>query len=505
MGVLAVYDTVGIQNYIFSSNKLAENVGASKLVADIFAEMLPQIIAEITETEIFRWKDHENKTLSENFIAEVIYEGGGNAYVAFDNECTFRKVTREFLMHVNSNVCDLGIAVAAIETDFANTYKDDFRKLNDRLSLVKGGFNVPVHAGNQPITKQSTRTGLPVSYIDKNIEYISEAQKQKRTRYDEYRKEMKQDDMDFDDLAFDKGSDSLIAIIHADGNNLGATIQRGMANFDDYCDAVPRIRQLSKEIHCCYHGALERTKKAFEGAYEEYVATKQIEFPNKSFSKTPLLELICDGDDITLLICGRFALDFAVHLLHEIEGTSNDNHSTACAGVILFNSHYPFSEAYKLVEDLCANAKKNSRTHDGSYIDFHLHQSGRAVSLDSLRDRLYNVNGKSLLRRPWRITKGFEDEFPNFSWFAENIAVISDMPRNKTKLIRNAIGIGDEEAQLAINQLQRKKWPDFMLKPAIDKKTNEVIMSDYAAHFDILEMADAYVNLLNKGGAGDDK
>ena len=54
MEILAVYDTVGIQSYIFASNKLEENVGASKLVADVFAEngILPKIISAQTRERI---------------------------------------------------------------------------------------------------------------------------------------------------------------------------------------------------------------------------------------------------------------------------------------------------------------------------------------------------------------------------------------------------------------------------------------------------------------------
>ncbi|GHU52426.1 hypothetical protein AGMMS49975_08180 [Clostridia bacterium] len=488
MGILAVYDAVGIQSYIFSSNKLSENVGASKLVADIFGETLRAAIMEVTKEVLPRWQD--GKELDTELSAEIIYQGGGNAYVSFKNEDIFNAVTKKFLTNVSQGAAGVGIAVAAIETDFGDTYKSDFDTLNKRLSLVKGGFNIPVFAGNQPITKQSGRTGLPASEFAEN-EYLSNSQKLKRDRYKRYKKEHDtgygKEIEDFDDLIFGKGEDSLIAIVHADGNNMGSRIKSFMEKFETYAEAAPKIRALSVKIDECYKQARERTISLFK---TEYPADKPL----------PLIELIGDGDDTTLVIGGHFALDFTARLLREIENTPEDlrpfsgDKPTACAGVVIFHSHYPFSEAYKLVEALCASAKKPSRDSEGSYLDFHLHQSGGVSELSVLRKRLYLVNGKSILRRPWRVSDDSESEFPNFKWFEENTPIIKEIPRNKAKAIRNAIGAGDVAAKLAENQLRGEKLPKFPL--ACDNET-----SSYAHIFDILEISDIYENLLNKGDA----
>ena len=511
MGVLAVYDTVGIQNYIFSSNKLAENVGASKLVADIFAETLPSVIAKETKSDIFKWRDHKDAPLTKGFSVEVIYEGGGNAYVAFKDEPTFQQITEKFLVRVSIEAPGLGIAVAAINTDFSNEYKKDFELLNDRLTLVKGGFNIPVFAGNQPITRQSGRIGLPVSSIDKSGEYLNNSQLLKRNRYTGYRLDEEIRHLDFNHLAFDKETDSLIAIIHVDGNNMGKKIKDYMENRDDYTDAVPKIRQLSVKINDCYKNALDDTIEKFETAYQKYVEAEKKKSPsneNKKFPKNPLIKLISDGDDITLVICGRFAIDFAVKLLFKIEETKDDDRPfietkpTACAGVVIFHSHYPFSDAYKLVEDLCSNAKKPSRDCEGSYIDFHLHQSGRVASLGDLRERLYKVEGKTILRRPWRVSND-ENTYPNFKWFHDTIAKCEkEIPHNKLKKIRNAIGVNDDAAALAENELRGRKLPEFSIAPKRDDN-GKIIMSDYAAYFDVLEMMDTYVNILSEKGAKD--
>ncbi|MDR1321967.1 MAG: hypothetical protein LBK56_11165 [Gracilibacteraceae bacterium] len=504
MGILAVYDTTSIQNYIFSSNQLAENVGGSKLVADIFHNVFSKVLRKI-EPEMPEWRD--GGKLNPALQAAIIYQGGGNAYAAFADYNTFQDATKDFLIEANETAPGIGIAVAAVETNFVD-YRSDFEILNKRLTSVKGGFNTPAFAGNQPITKQSERTGLPV-VTREDDEFLDESQVKKRARYRKYCQEERKSELkDFNELAFEKNVDSLIAIVHADGNSIGTRIKEFMEQeqLGSYTEAVPKMRKLSQAIDACYETALKDTIDAFESAYAGYIAALRAENPGKIYNdKSPILELIRDGDDITFVIGGRFAIDFATRLLREIERQpdpfGNGNAPYACAGVVIFHSHYPFSEAYKLAEELCASAKKSSRDCAGSYIDFHLHQSGNVAGLQRLRERQYMVDRKTILRRPWRITAGSENARPNFKWFEGNARAITKMlrnskiARNKIKAVRNEIGAGDGAAKLAINQLRDARLPTF---PPLQEDGDR---SKYAALFDILELYDTYENLLNKEDA----
>ncbi|PKM59973.1 MAG: hypothetical protein CVU99_10565 [Firmicutes bacterium HGW-Firmicutes-4] len=485
MAILAVYDTVGIQDYIFNSNKLAENVGGSKLVADIFASVFPEIIS--AHGGVANWR--KKKELSQSQSCEIVYQGGGNAYVVFEDQALFQSVTEQFLAEIVKITRGVGLAVAAIETDLGDSYQDDMKKLNKRLALAKGNLNRPMLAGNQPITKQSVRTGSPVTAFisGEDKEYIDVEQGLKRERYRLERENSSGLVKSFNKLIEDtKGTDSFIAIIHADGNNMGKNIGEIMGKFSSYEEAVPEIRELSKRIDDCYKAATEKMRKSY---------------PN-----IKVIELIGDGDDITLVLPGKYALNYAAELLKIIEDTPPDKQPflgvkpTACAGVVLFRDHYPFANAYQFAEDCCASAKKLARkisTQEvsASCIDFHLHSSGFVADLKTLREDQYVIRKKSVLARPWCISKdeAFKD-YPSFDWLREHVGV-KHWPRNKSKALRNAIAISDVDADLVVNQAKSRGLSFTLATFCLDDEKSKVHHSKYAPYFDALEIADLFADL----------
>ena len=65
MNTAILFDTLSIQNYVFGSNKLKENLGASFLVENVYKVLIT--------------KEKEQKL-------KVGYIGGGNALVFIDSE-----------------------------------------------------------------------------------------------------------------------------------------------------------------------------------------------------------------------------------------------------------------------------------------------------------------------------------------------------------------------------------------------------------------------------------
>lgn len=92
--VLAMYDIRGIQSYIFKTNAVKEIIGASKLVDDIIINGLKSYVKDrvLTEERDLYLVDWHNEATADAFIKndskvlmQVMFVGGGNAYVLFRN------------------------------------------------------------------------------------------------------------------------------------------------------------------------------------------------------------------------------------------------------------------------------------------------------------------------------------------------------------------------------------------------------------------------------------
>lgn len=115
---VTVVDTTQIQNYVFGSNRLQENIGASELVWRATKEWALQAVREVTPKN-----NVDEKTLevtngfqidapNEDNAAEVIYVGGGNTVVIFSRAETARSFARELTRKVLLGATGLSLVVA---------------------------------------------------------------------------------------------------------------------------------------------------------------------------------------------------------------------------------------------------------------------------------------------------------------------------------------------------------------------------------------------------------
>ena len=98
---IAMYDTRGIQEYIFRTNYAKEIVGASCLIDSIIIKGLNKYVRILVKEEereqyIVDWKnDNPLEFLNnKNIVMQVMFIGGGNAYVLFRDKTTCQKVNR---------------------------------------------------------------------------------------------------------------------------------------------------------------------------------------------------------------------------------------------------------------------------------------------------------------------------------------------------------------------------------------------------------------------------
>jgi len=77
---VTVIDTTGKQNYIFNSNRLRENIGASFLLSQATKDWIKETLKQELNLPMGR---QEEAIEDSKFNAEIIYANGGNALIIF--------------------------------------------------------------------------------------------------------------------------------------------------------------------------------------------------------------------------------------------------------------------------------------------------------------------------------------------------------------------------------------------------------------------------------------
>jgi hypothetical protein len=185
--------------------------------------------------------------------------------------------------------------------------------------------------------------------------------------------------------------DSYVAVVHIDGNGMGRQLRRKLQEAGKpYAEAVPEMRRLSKYI-------AETYRKTFQDVIREIAAIKKEEQNDRKI--LPVRPLIMDGDDLTFVCKGSWGVPITARLLKELERASASPEAgglslTACAGVALVHSHFPFHIAYEVSEGCCRRAKRERAAagEQGSYLDFRVVRGSNPQEEDeSIQYRPYRI------------------------------------------------------------------------------------------------------------------
>lgn len=509
---LAMYDIRGIQSYIFKTNKLKEIIGASKLVEDVIMLSLDEVFQDYKKefqefTYFIKWE--EQKEFKDVYHANVLFVGGGNAYVIYADKLVAHNINQRLARKILEKTYSLQLATAMVE--ISGNYTNDYEKIQKRMSEVKSAMPKSTLLGALPIVLKEMSTGFPITRIYKS-EPVSE---------ETYLKLSKADKMEGTYISLDEMTkrfeDSTIAIVHIDGNNMGQRIRNLLSGVSAYEKAIPRIREISKNI-----------KNSFKETYEDMENKSNAIQDNMSC----IQKIILGGDDVTFVCKGKYALSLTEWFLKDImskkmygENKEEDliNYGfTACAGIAYVHSHFPFSFGYEIAEQCCSSAKKAAKLSAregmgnveinngsdplqiiGSYVDFQICKEVQAVNLQEFRRKNYNLPDETfLLRRPYYIP--FRED--NSVWTAVNLQKrnkecnIEDFKKdyNYFKIIkgfsrklRDAYAGGKHEVKQILEYGKAKG------KIAMDDvlSTEEAYIGDQeniAAWYDAVEMIDLY-------------
>ena len=486
--VLAMYDVRGIQSYIFSTNKVRDIIGASELVENIILNGLEWISKEQRwdrEKYLLDWENNsESAFLDDSDIQmQVLFIGGGNAYVLFRKGEVCEKVNRSLAKYVLDNTYSLNLAVAVVEK--TENYSVDYEAINLRMREIKAVMPQVKPMGAFPFMKVDTATGYPlVAYDEVAKEYVSTESRLKR----KHLKEAEDATKILDDMVTQKGDSSMLAVVHIDGNGMGNRIKEIMQDKTGYADAVRAMRSISS-----------RLKVEFQDCFQQMCGKIDTQIADKvkpGSAKKLYRKIIVAGDDITFICNAKVAL-FAVKeflncvsekVMYVEDNLSKEENQkkyalSACAGVAFFHSHFPFRDAYEVAESCCSSAKKTAKLADnraggeakgiiGNYVDFQICRHVKAADLKEYREMQYRMpDGAFMAYRPYYVKgEGYDGVFDlnersgNKEQDMENILFKNlkifqreGLGQSKYKKLRNVFPMGMDEVYKEVVFLQSRK------------------------------------------------
>ena len=121
---LTVLDTPGIQRYIFGSNRLRENIGASELVRRASSTWPLEILHQGGDSNIHDPLkcdfDDDQHIEDHHLTAEVIYVGGGNTVILFRERERAVQFSTTLSRKLLEEAPGLELAIAHVPVDWAN-------------------------------------------------------------------------------------------------------------------------------------------------------------------------------------------------------------------------------------------------------------------------------------------------------------------------------------------------------------------------------------------------
>jgi hypothetical protein len=515
--VLAVYDVRGIQEFVFRTNRLREITGASRIIQGIFDEAMEHVIQKLRWANCKCLTNWENLTgfafeSDDSIILERLYTAAGNTYIAFCDEdhcLAFNKIVSRYIFEHTYSL-NLAIAFVPITSD---NYPETYRALAQALGDTKAKMPMTRLTSAFPIVRQDSNTGYPLVGTECTESRLKI--KSYKEEIEEIKKDATPESLGYekllDNMVSEKGVDSHIAIVHIDGNNLGKTFGEKMRTQADpgFTASVATLRSLSKEVDASFRQALAKT----EEASKKFIASDECPFKNKE--RLYYRRVICAGDDITFICNARMALSLAEIFLENLkEGF------TACAGIAIINSHFPFAAGYQLAEQCCASAKKRAKElpeeSAGNYIDFQIcRDATTAYDLERARAAHYSRDAGEtwLLSRPYCV--GSRKDKHHFNTFknAHRHFAQPAYARSTSKELRNAYAEGQHEAEEfhAKMKWRGKKLPygealflnpdtalGVPLVPDVPSVPNEALF------YDALEKLDLFIDVKAALAAGAD-
>ena len=492
-------DTTSIQEYIFMSNKLKENVGASFLVERVFQEELNTALSKVFDGEnvnLNSWKENPDRNpILDTASFEIGYIGGGNALILFKDKENITKFIKEFTKLLLQNTPGLRTNFGIVDDFSFDEFADSMKKLNGSLDKNKNYYFPVVKIPKHGITADCPLSGESAEFKYEKNKFISgvscakidvneDSKKRISEIFEDTLKEKYAFTNDIEELGQDENL-NFIAVAHIDGNGMGVKLKS--------CKTLSDLRKLSKKMS-------ETVKTSIDFVLSELIKLiengklKEAGLVLKDNGKTilPVRPIVIGGDDVTFVSEGRIGLYLVEQFLHkysEFKFEDNQNFS-ASAGISIVKTKYPFYRAYKLAEELCNEAKKKARENPGSSsIDFLASSGGVSGEIEEIRKKRFIAPLGKLNFGPYVLgDNGKENSIQNLK---DGIKRFQNFPRTKLIQLRDAIlAYTEEECKAFVNELEQKKYSLHEIQNHNYHK--QIWENQKTPYYEILEMIDFY-------------
>lgn len=529
---VTVIDTAGIQKYIFGSNSLQHNVGASGLVHYATHDWVFEELFEMDKTNMDSNHEFNTETIeNDDLKSELVYAGGGNTVILFKEKDLAKQFTKKLTRRVLIEAPGLQLIVAHKDfewgdSNLAKTVSDTLGDVNKKK--YNRHFSTPLLGLG--VTADCQYTGLPAVDIrlksekdTKNKVWISSEVAKKWDFFGPASKRLRENFpmtltgyeyvSNFNDFGV-KYESSYIAVVHADGNGMGKRVQDITdEHSDDDRKYIEAIRKFSIAVEHATKTALQTSIDRLQDSIDKVdkiSGVVEIHENDRGKKLLPFRPIVFGGDDVTFVCDGRLGLTLAELYLRELASPdlelSDGDPIYARAGIAIVKTHYPFSRAVTLAENLAKSAKNYiiEKEKDGEKnllaMDWHFAASGPVDNMDDIRKREYTVDAGKLYMRPVRLGKSVGSDWHSWDTFTHIMKEFRDNwadKRNKIMSLRDALRAGPETVEQFVTAYVRQKLPE--IKTDSDSATRGWIDKQCTC-FDAIEAMDFFVPLKEEGG-----
>lgn len=423
------------QSYIFAPRELRENRRRSAQIA--YATSEAYFLKTCTDGEYTQ--------------QNMVYAGGGHTVLQFEDAASANAFAKTISLQVLRDYPEMELFIKQITYDPNQTPGENLNRLTEELEKKKSlrrssfrtvsmGIEKPDRSGDGGSSQTESFHGWKLT----------------------------------NDTGKIANDDNFIAVVHIDGNAMGKRVQKIYDDCtSDWDTCVARLKQFSEQIDLHFNEAYE------EMALELIAALEARQEDRWNARVLPLRRLIGAGDDVCFVCTGYLGLECAASFLHHLSRKTNQADGqaySACAGVVLIHTKFPFRQAYDLSEALCSNAKvfAAKQGEDISAIDYHMEFGQLKASLSAIRADYRTEDGGYLNLRPLAVVGKTAPEC-QYDFLTTLIGQMqqnqSGLARSKVKALRTAFHQGEQESALALRITQagellyrglEKRFPDWL-------------------------------------------